>query len=594
MVLSKRFSKDIGALLPPVQEAKDAEEEELPHPGGIPSRPPSRPPAALSRGSVLESKIVQRSTEARSVSREASPDETAELSEPTEEAEEGPSEETSPEEHTEERVTSSDTEDDCDTDLEIEDAKETYDPSGKSRYLSACQLFGVVPVSFFLRHMGDTELVMRHHGLGAQAVKAIALSLVTNTTIVNLDLSDNWLEEDGAMAIADMLRENCYISELHLCDNKLGLKGAKALSMTLMENTTLQKVDLSGNEFDDQAAPYFSDAFMNNQKVESMDLSHNMFGDESGEILASGIAENTGMLELNLSWNNFRGRGAVALAKGLGSNIFLKVLNVSYNGFGNDGAAALGEALKLNNILEEIDISNNRISLQGAVHFALCLKENKTLRVLKMARNPIQSEGCFAILKSIQANSESAIESLDFSDVVVNKQFDDLYAAVKETMPNLTIKHGGNSDMFKRSFPKTNLIQKVKQYAKENNLQMSELLEKMDGRGHDQVTHEDFEQWLMSSGLSMPKEEIKQLIDFLDKDKTGTIDFRRKRELNACRTGVNVDYDYLLFPLRISENRVLVSWTERRGKRLLFRNSSIHLFIYIIVVMTLPAAIRYA
>ncbi|KAG8538876.1 hypothetical protein GDO81_021859, partial [Engystomops pustulosus] len=133
------------------------------------------------------------------------------------------------------------------------------------------------------------------------------------------------------------------------------------------------------------------------------------------------------------------------------ANIFLRVLDLSYNGFGNDGAAALGEALKVNNVLEEINISNNRIALQGAVRFALCVKENKTLRVLKMGRNPIQSDGCFAILKSIQANSESAIESLDFSDIFVNKQFDDLYAAVKTTMTNLSIKLGGNSDMFKRT-----------------------------------------------------------------------------------------------------------------------------------------------
>ncbi|CAI9567974.1 unnamed protein product [Staurois parvus] len=85
----------------------------------------------------------------------------------------------------------------------------------------------------------------------------------------------------------------------------------------------------------------------------------------------------------------------------------------------------------------------------------------------------MQSEGCFAILKSIQANSESAVESLDFSDIVVNKQFDDLHTVVKTTILNLTVKLGGNSEMFKRRFPKADQIQKVKQYAKENNLRLS-------------------------------------------------------------------------------------------------------------------------
>ncbi|XP_072271568.1 uncharacterized protein [Pyxicephalus adspersus] len=512
MVLSKRFSKDIGSMLPSVEEAKDAEEEEgsPPNIGGISSRPPSRPLQSLSRESG-DNKIVQRPTSVKPVNEE----EVSESKEEDIKAE--------PEQHLEDFAKSKESEEDCDTDLEIEEAKEAYDPSGKARYLSACKIFGVVPVSYYLRHMGDSKLVMRHHGLGAQAAKAIALSLVTNTSIVNLNLSDNWLEGDGAAAIADMLKENCYISELHLCDNRLGLKGAKALSAMLLENITLQKVYLSGNDFDDQAAPYFSDALMNNQKVECMDLSQNMFGESSGEILGGAIAENTGMLEMNLSWNHFRGKGAVAIAKGLGANIFLRVLDLSYNGFGNDGAAALGEALKVNNVLEELNISNNRISVQGAVRFALCLKENKTLRILKMGRNPMQSEGCFAILKSIQANSESAMESLDFSDIVVNKQFDDLHTVVKTTLPNLTVKLGGNSDMFKRTFPKVEPIQKVKQYAKENNLQLSELFPITDEQV--QMTHEDFKEKLTVAGIIMPKEEIQQLVVFLDKDKSGMVDF---------------------------------------------------------------------
>ncbi|XP_044144953.1 leucine-rich repeat-containing protein 74B-like [Bufo gargarizans] len=519
MVLSKRFSKDMSPMLPAVEEVKDAEEEEVSHSlGGVPSRPPSRPLPPVSRGSV-DNTIVLRVATAMSMTDE---DKKQEMYEDIPSKEE--TEESVPDQHPEDSEKPKEDSDDCDTDLEIEEIRHSYDPSGKARYQSACQLFGVVPVSYFLRHMGDSELIMRHHGLGAQATKAISLSLVTNTSIVTLDLSDNWLEGEGSAAIADMLKENCYISELHLCDNKLALKGAKALSLMLMENITLQKVNLSGNEFDDQAAACFSEALMNNQKVESLDLSHNMFGDGSGEILGAAIAENTGMLDLNLSWNYFRGKSAVAIAKGLGANIFLRVLDLSYNGFGNDGAAALGEALKVNNVLEELNISNNRIAIQGAVRFALCLKENKTLRVLKMARNPMQSDGCFAVLKAIQANSESAIESLDFSDIVVNKQFDDLHAAVKTTMPNLSIKLGGNSDMFKRTNHKADPMSKIKDYTKRNNLQATELFGKMEEEKSGLVTHDDFERNLMNIGIAMSKEEIQQLINFLDKDKSGMID----------------------------------------------------------------------
>lgn len=73
---------------------------------------------------------------------------------------------------------------------------------------------------------------LRHHGLGPLGAKAMAVPLIvskqkthielyvvyiytqTNTSIVKLDLEDNWLQCDGAKYIADMLKENCYIYDL--------------------------------------------------------------------------------------------------------------------------------------------------------------------------------------------------------------------------------------------------------------------------------------------------------------------------------------------------------------------------------------------
>lgn len=38
---------------------------------------------------------------------------------------------------------------------------------------------------------------------------------MVDTSILMLDLSDNWLQGEGAAAIAEMLKENCYISGLY-------------------------------------------------------------------------------------------------------------------------------------------------------------------------------------------------------------------------------------------------------------------------------------------------------------------------------------------------------------------------------------------
>ncbi|KAJ7309589.1 hypothetical protein JRQ81_007641 [Phrynocephalus forsythii] len=350
-----------------------------------------------------------------------------------------------------------------DTDLEIEESRKSYDPAGKAKYLDTCQTYGVVPISYFVRHMKDSELTLTHHGLSPKAAKAVALSLTNNTSVAKLNLSDNGLGGEGTAAIAEMMMENCFISDLDLSENRSGLKGAIALSAMLRTNTTLMTLKLSGNELKDDAAKHVAEALVYNNKVASLDLSGNMLGEAAGEVLGAAIAENVGLKELDLSWNYFRGQGAVAIAKGLGSheqkrssmwsmpkaNIFLRVLDLSYNGFGNSGAAALGEALKVNNVLEELHVGNNRISLEGALGLGLGLKENKALKSLCVPRNPIPSEGCTGILKALRANPGTVLEFLDFSEVVMNQEFVGFCAAVQDVFPSLQIKHDGTSRSFR-------------------------------------------------------------------------------------------------------------------------------------------------
>ena len=60
---------------------------------------------------------------------------------------------------------------------EIMKAVRNHDPSGRAQYDKICERMGLVPVSYFMRHILDNEIVMRWHGLGAAAAKAIALVL---------------------------------------------------------------------------------------------------------------------------------------------------------------------------------------------------------------------------------------------------------------------------------------------------------------------------------------------------------------------------------------------------------------------------------
>uniref|UniRef100_A0A4W3ISZ3 Uncharacterized protein n=1 Tax=Callorhinchus milii TaxID=7868 RepID=A0A4W3ISZ3_CALMI len=61
--------------------------------------------------------------------------------------------------------------------------------------------------------------------------------------------------------------------------------------------------------------------------------------------------------------------------------------------------------------------SHNRIGTEGAIAIAMGLKEN-TCYLLQISYNPMQGAGCYGVLKVLQDNPKTAMESLDFSVTV--------------------------------------------------------------------------------------------------------------------------------------------------------------------------------
>jgi hypothetical protein len=58
-----------------------------------------------------------------------------------------------------------------------EDEAANMDVNGRATYLRVCEELGIVPASYFTRHMDCTEVSMKYHGLGPSGAKAIAAVL---------------------------------------------------------------------------------------------------------------------------------------------------------------------------------------------------------------------------------------------------------------------------------------------------------------------------------------------------------------------------------------------------------------------------------
>ncbi|XP_013209973.1 leucine-rich repeat-containing protein 74A [Microtus ochrogaster] len=420
------------------------------------------------------------------------------------------------------------TREDSETDLEIEDTEKFFTIGQKELYLEACRLVGVVPASYFIRNMEESCVNLNHHGLGPKGTKAIAITLVSNTTILKLELEDNAIMEEGVLSLMEMLHENYYLQELNMSDNDLGLEGARIISDFLQENnSSLWKLKLSGNNFKEESAALLCQALSSNYRIRSLNLSHNQFSDVAGEHLGQMLALNVGLQSLNLSWNHFHIRGAVALCNGLRSNVTLKKLDVSMNGFGNEGALALGDVLRLNSCLVYIDISSNGITNEGASRISKGLEVNESLQVLKLFLNPMSMEGAVYLIMSIKRNPKSRMEELDISNILVTEQFVKVLDGVCAIHPQLDVLYKGLQGLSSKKTTSlwTNPMKLIQNYTEQQKISTVEFFKSLNPAGSMIMPVGDFRKAMIQQNkVPINPYQVRELLKKLD-EKNGMVDF---------------------------------------------------------------------
>src|SRR3989338_5586487 len=70
----------------------------------------------------------------------------------------------------------------------------------------------------------------------------LAEALAVNSTLTNLDLSNNQLGDEGAGRFAEALSTNSTLTILNLCSNYQGAAGAELLAEALVTNSSLTQL----------------------------------------------------------------------------------------------------------------------------------------------------------------------------------------------------------------------------------------------------------------------------------------------------------------------------------------------------------------
>ncbi|XP_060918902.1 leucine-rich repeat-containing protein 74A [Labrus mixtus] len=421
---------------------------------------------------------------------------------------------------------SQDTEDE--TDLESDEKEESHNKASICEvYLQACKLVGVVPVSYFIRNINSSTMTLSHHGLGPLGCKALAIALVTDMNINTLELADNHIQAEGAKYLVEMLRANFTIQYLDLSNNQLLYVGAEYVGKMLLDNISLKSLKLSGNGFTDDDAKYFADALSINSRIKELDLSHNAFCGKGGEHLGQLLANNEGLEFLDLSWNHLRMKGAVALCAGLKVNMMLKHLDLSWNGFGNEGALSMGEALKFNNTLVHLNLNNNRLTNEGVGMLCRGLEFNDTLRVLLLAYNSLTVEGALALVNVVKNTPKTALEEINICNVLVNESFVHLLDVTCQEHPSLEVQYGGVGGFIaKKPLKRVDPMKVIQDYLDQRKLRLWDFFRNIDKDGTMRVPTADFRKAVQQSSIPLDRYQIEELIQRLDRDRTGMVDYR--------------------------------------------------------------------
>ena len=227
---------------------------------------------------------------------------------------------------------------------------------------------------------------------GEDGLSHLCQALITNTTLVELNLSDCKLTitEENGQALTHMLKTNKTLNMFALSCNSINGRGVRYLSEGISSSSAISKLDLSRNPIQDGLS-HLCQALITNTTLVELNLFNCKLTitEENGQALTHMLKTNKTLNIFGFSCNSINGRVLRYLSEGISSSSAISKLDLSFNPIqdGEDGLSHLCQALTTNTSLVELNLSN--CSLHKACGPALrhMLDTNKTLTALSLSWN---------------------------------------------------------------------------------------------------------------------------------------------------------------------------------------------------------------
>ncbi|CAH8849533.1 unnamed protein product [Trichobilharzia szidati] len=192
-----------------------------------------------------------------------------------------------------------------------------YTDTDQLQYIKNCRASGTIPSRYFLRHLKDENLNLKHSVLGLRKLKPILASISNNFSITQLDLTNACINDECVNDLCHMFRENTCITDLNLSENQITSKSAEILCEVLASATQLLRLNLRKNLFSDSSGIFFSELIATSLNLVYMNISYNDLGEMSCYYIGRALPQATTLIEFDLSWNRLKGKKLDFIGKGL-------------------------------------------------------------------------------------------------------------------------------------------------------------------------------------------------------------------------------------------------------------------------------------
>lgn len=210
-----------------------------------------------------------------------------------------------------------------------------------------------------------------------EEVGIISASLGSNTTLKELVIRCNWMDDCGIVFISNALKLNSTVSKLNLRNNNIGAKGSIEIANVLKTRSFLKSLNLHGNPIG---------SIGNQHILESLNF-------------------NSSLTELNLGSTGMKYDQVKLMSQLLKTNNTITILSIANNSIDFNGANEISEMLKANSFLSILNMRDNFIRSKGAVKLSDALRINITLKILILDSNQISSNGISSLSDSLHINS---------------------------------------------------------------------------------------------------------------------------------------------------------------------------------------------